>query len=93
MKEQVPEEAVKEGFDKLLFVVQETAKKRAALLKGQVMEALVEEKNEQDETLMTGRLSNNILVHFKGDDTLLGKLVKVRLEECHGFYYMGTMTD
>jgi len=93
MKDQVPEEVVKEGFDKLLRVVQETAKKRAAFLQGKIMEALVEEKNEQDAALMTGRLSNNILVHFKGDESLLGKLVKVRLEECHGFYYIGTLVE
>jgi len=93
MEEQVPKEVVKEEFDKLLRVVQETAKERAVLLKGRIMEALVEEKNEQDSTLMTGRLSNNILVHFKGDEALLGKLVKVRLEECHGFYYIGTIAE
>lgn len=93
MEDQVPEEVVKEGFDRLLSVVQETAKKRAALFQGKVMEALVEEKNEQDASLMTGRLSNNILVHFKGDETLLGRFVKVRLEECHGFYYIGTIIE
>lgn len=91
MENQVPEEVIKEGFDKLLSVVQETARKRAGRLQGQTMEALVEEKNEQDESLMTGRLSNNILVHFKGDESLLGKIVKVHLEECHGFYYTGTL--
>ncbi len=89
--EQVPEEIVKEGFDKLLSVVQETARNRAARLEGQTLEALVEERNEQDDTLMTGRLSNNILVHFKGDESMLGQLVNVHLDECHGFYYTGTI--
>ena len=93
MENQVPEDVVKEGFDKLLAVVQETARGRAALLEGQTLEALVEERNEQDDTLMTGRLSNNILVHFKGDESLLGKIVKVHLEECHGFYYTGSMVE
>ncbi len=93
MENQVPAEVVKEGFDKLLAVVQETARERAALLQGQTLEALVEERNEQDDTLMTGRLSNNILVHFKGDESLLGKIVKVHLDECHGFYYTGSMVE
>ena len=60
MEDQVPEEVVHEGFDKLLAVVQETAKERAALLQGKVMEALVEEVNEQDPAFVTGRLS----IHF-----------------------------
>ena len=89
----MPEDVVKEGFDKLLSVVQETARGRAALLEGQTLEALVEERNEQDDTLMTGRLSNNILVHFKGDESLLGKIVKVHLDECHGFYYTGSIVE
>ncbi len=91
MENRVPEETVKEGFDKLLKIVQDTARERVALLQGQVHTALVEEKNEQDTSLMTGRLSNNTIVHFPGDDSLIGKIVDVRLEECHGFYYVGEM--
>ncbi len=91
MENQVPEETVKEGFDKLLKVVQDTARERVALLQGQVHTALVEERNGQEESLMTGRLSNNTIVHFPGDDSLIGKIVKVRLDECHGFYYVGEM--
>ena len=89
MENQVPEELVKEGFDKLLKVVQDTAKERAARLKGSVMEALVEEVNEQDKSLMTGRLSNNMLVHFPADPSMIGQLVMVSLDECRGFYYIG----
>lgn len=91
MENQVPEEVVKEGFDKLLKVVQDTAKERARLLQGQTLEALVEEVNEHDPSLMTGRLSNNMLVHFPADPSLIGKLVMVSLDECHGFYYTGHM--
>ena len=89
MENQVPEDVVREGFDRLLKEVQDTAKRRAALLQGQVMEALVEEVNEQDASLMTGRLSNNMLVHFPAPDTLIGQLVQVSLDTCHGFYYTG----
>ncbi len=89
MENQVPEEIVKEGFDRLLKVVQDTARERVALLEGQTRDALVEEVNEQDSTLLTGRLSNNTIVHFKGDQSLIGKIVPVYLKECHGFYYMG----
>ena len=89
--EQVPEETVKEGFDRLLKVVQDTARDRVALLKGKTLEALVEEVNEQDDSLLTGRLSNNTLVHFKGGKELIGKIVPGSLKECHGCYYLGEM--
>jgi tRNA-2-methylthio-N6-dimethylallyladenosine synthase len=35
-------------------------------------------------------MSNNTLVHFKGDESLIGEMVQVSLDECHGFYYMGS---
>lgn len=93
MENQVSEEEVKINFDKVLKTVQDTARERVSGYQGQIMEALVEEVNEHDSRLMTGRLSNNTLVHFPGDASLIGKIVKVSLDECHGFYYMGEMVD
>ncbi len=93
MDNQVPEEVVREGFDKLLKVVQDTARARAARLQGQVMEALVEEVNEQDASLLTGRLSNNMLVHFPAGNIRIGQLVQVSLDTCHGFYYTGHVIE
>ena len=49
--------------------------------------------NEQDPSLVTGRMSNNTLVHFKGDASLIGTLQNVYLDECRGFYYMGTPVE
>ena len=93
MEDQVPEEIVKDRFDRLLKEVQENAQKMAGRLTGQIQPVLVEEVNAQDSSLVTGRLSNNLLVHFPGDASLTGKIVNVRLSHCKGFYYMGEMTD
>ena len=93
MENQVSEDVVKAGFDKVLKVVQDTAREQVTKYRGMVMDALVEEVNEHDTTLLTGRLSNNTLVHFPGDASLIGKIVNVSLDECHGFYYMGHMVD
>lgn len=89
MADQVPAEVIKEGFDKLLKVVQDTAREQVALQNGQTHRVLVEEVNEQDPSLVTGRLSNNTMVHFKGDSSLIGTVVEVTLTECRGFYYLG----
>ena len=89
--EQVPEDEVKVNFDKVLKTVQEMAREQVGRFEGQVMDALVEELNTQEDGLVTGRLSNNTIVHFPGDALLIGKIVHVKLEECHGFYYMGKM--
>ena len=87
--EQVPEAQVKEQFDRVLKTVQETAREQVGRYQGQNADVLVEEINENDSTLVTGRMSNNTLVHFPGDTSLVGRIVNVSLDECHGFYYMG----
>ena len=89
MENQVPETIVKRRFDRLLKEVQAIAAEKAEALTGQVQEVLVESINHQDSSLVTGRLSNNSVVHLPGDADLVGRIVPVRLEECRGFYYYG----
>lgn len=91
--EQCDEAAVKKNFDMVLKTVQETAKERVARFEGQVHEVLVEEINEHDDAYVTGRMSNNLLVHFKGGKRLIGELVNVKLLENKGFYYIGEIDD
>ena len=91
MPDQVPEDVVKDRFQRLLDEIQKISGELTKEDEGSVQEVLVEEVNSQDEELVTGRLSNNLLVHFKGDASLIGELVQVKLTECKGFYYMGEM--
>ena len=89
MEDQIPEDVVKDRFDRLLKEVQAIAAQVCSVHKGCVQTALVEAKSEHDDSMVTGRLSNNLLVHFKGSSELIGQLVDVRLSECKGFYYLG----
>ncbi len=91
MENQCSAEFVKEQFDRVLSEVQLNARNQVALWEGKIMDALVEEMNEHDSTLVTGRLSNNTIVHFPGDESLIGKIVPVRLRACKGFYYIGEL--
>lgn len=91
MSDQVPDGVVKERFNRLLQVVAESSAKRTGRLEGQTAEVLVEGISEQDPSMITGRLSNNLLVHFPGDESYIGKLCKVHLDQAKGFYYIGTM--
>ena len=89
MPDQVAEEDIKVWFDEVLSLVQNCAKERTALLQDRVEDVLVEDINSHDSSLVTGRMSNNTLVHFPGDRSLIGEIVTVKLEECRGFYYLG----
>lgn len=90
MEDQVPEDVVKARFDRLLKEVQEIAAEKSARLTGQVQDVLVESVNHQDDSLLTGRLGNNSVVHFPGGKELIGQIIPVRLDECKGFYYIGS---
>ena len=92
MEEQVPEDVVKDRFDRLLHEVQKIANERAQLLTGTKQMVLVEETNSRMTDYVTGRLSSNHVVHFPGDASLVGKIVQVSLDECRGFYFMGRAT-
>ena len=90
MLDQVAEEDIKVWFDEVLTLVQNCAKERTAMLQDQIADVLVEDVNSHDSSLVTGRMSNNTLVHFPGDPSLIGDIVTVKLEECKGFYYLGS---
>lgn len=89
MEDQVPEEVVKQRFDRLLHEIQKISAEITDCRVGETVPVLMEEVNAQDESLLTGRLSNNAVVHCPGERSLIGQIVNVRLLESRGFYYMG----
>ncbi len=93
MDGQVGEDIVKDRFNRLLATVSEVSHEHIKRYEGMDMDVLVEDIDDHDNTFVTGRMTNNILVHFKGDKELIGSIVNVHLDECKGFYYMGTKND
>lgn len=93
MENQIPEDVVKDRFDRLLKEVQAISAESCSVHEGKTMPVLVESVNDHDDSLVTGRLGNNLLVHFKGEASLIGKIVDVRLHTCKGFYYLGEMVS
>ena len=86
------EDTIKNRFDRLLAVVKESGTDRSHELQGKTLPVLVEGVNDHDETLLTGRLTNNMLVHFPGSAELIGTIVDVEITESKGFYFFGFMT-
>ena len=93
MDDQIDEAVVKDRFDRLLATVNEISHELSFRFEGQDMDVLVEGINDHDSTLLTGRMGNNMLVHFPGDELLIGQIVKVHLDQSKGFYYMGHMSS
>lgn len=91
--DQVPEEVVKAEFDRVLKCVQDTARREISRHEGEIQEVLVEHVNEKDQSLVTGRIPDNTVVHFLGTPDLIGKYVMTELLKCEGFYYMGRIAE
>lgn len=92
MENQVPEDVVKDRFDRLLALVQEKGRKASSRFEGTVQEVLVETESKE-KGIFTGRTEYNLLVHFPGKKELLGQYIRVRLETCKGFYYLGSIAE
>ena len=92
MPDQVPEDVVKDRFDRLLKLVQEKGHEASSRFTGTIQKVLVEEESKE-EGVLTGRTEHNLLVHFPGDKKLIGSIVKVSLDTCKGFYYFGTISE
>ena len=89
MDDQIPADVVKDRFDRLLSRVQAISAEKAKVYEGKTVDVLVEEINQHDASLMTGRMSNNSTVHFPGEADLIGQILPIKLVECKGFYYIG----
>jgi len=89
MDNQVEGSVANERFNRLLKEIKDISSKRILKDEGSIQSVLVEEVNEQNNSYLTGRLSNNILVHFTGEPNMIGTIVKIKLKECKGFYYIG----
>lgn len=90
--DQVPADVTKDRFNRLLALVQEQGRIRSSRFAETVQEVLVEEESKE-KGIFTGRTQYNLLVHFPADESLLGTYVNVKLEECKGFYYLGSLAD
>ena len=93
MEDQVDEMVVKDRFNRLLKMVQGHSSEAALKNVGEIKEALIEGMDGHLENHVSGRLSNNMIVHLPGDESLIGKIVKVSLDEAKGFYYLGHIVE
>lgn len=93
MEDHIPEEIAKERFNRLLKIVNHISHEKSIAHIGKTYEVLIEEINEQDPSLVSGRLSNNHLVHLIGDESLIGRIVPVRITSAKSFYLKGEITQ
>ncbi len=60
---------------------------------GEVREVLVEGQDRQQTGLLEGRTRNNYIVHFQGDASHIGHLVRVRITKARSIHLEGEMVN
>lgn len=89
MEDQVPEDVVKDRFERMLEVLNPIVHEVHEAEVGKVLTVFAEETSKQDETILTGRADNNMLVHFPGEKEWIGQMIPVKITENKTFYLIG----
>lgn len=92
MENQISEEDVKDRFGRMLKVINDIIFDLNKKQIGNIVDVLVETVSRTEPTtILTGRADNNCLVHFEGDESLIGQIVPVKVYDHTTFYLKAEM--
>lgn len=60
---------------------------------GRVEEVLVDGASKNDKNVLSGRCDSSKIVNFKGDASLIGKYVKVKITQAHTWSLNGELAE
>ncbi|WP_400163443.1 tRNA (N6-isopentenyl adenosine(37)-C2)-methylthiotransferase MiaB [Brevibacillus sp. TJ4] len=81
MEDNVPMEVKKERLYRLNEALARIGLEQNKKLEGSVQEVLVEGVSKNNDKVLAGRTRTNKLVHFVGDESIIGQYVHVRIDE------------
>ncbi|MBE6544422.1 MAG: tRNA (N6-isopentenyl adenosine(37)-C2)-methylthiotransferase MiaB [Ruminococcaceae bacterium] len=89
MEDPTTQEEKAKRFQRLLDTQNTISNRKNQEYLGKIISVLVEGRSKTDDGKLTGRNEKNRLVHFSGDDCLIGKNVKVKIIKADTFSLMG----
>lgn len=93
-REDIPDpKLVKANFNRVLEVLNPIIYEINLEKVGKTFKVLAEGFSGHDKDMLTGRLPDNTLIHFKGDKNAVGGIVDVRVTECKTFYLIGEQEE
>ena len=87
------EEEIHKNFNTLLEVQNEISLKKNKEYLGTVRTVLVDGVSKNNPEMLTGRTESAKAVNFKGDESLTGKYVKVKITEAHTWSLNGEIIE
>ena len=91
MEGQISDEVKKERFARLLDTQNQISYEKNQSYVGKVIDVLVEGRSKTDDSKLTGRGERGRLVHFVGDDSLIGCHVNVKIVKAETYALYGEL--
>ena len=91
MEDQIDYKVKHNRFQRLTDILNDISLEKNQELIGKTVSVLVEEVSKNNLDTLTGRTSEFKLIHFKGDKSLIGSLVNVKIENVKTFTLEGIM--
>ena len=89
----VSKETKSKRFMELVKHLEKHIEEYSKTLVGKTFDVLVDGVSKNDKFMYSGYTEENKLVHFKGDESLVGKIVKVRIIESHTYSMIGEIVN
>jgi len=93
MQDPVTDAEKKENFNRLLEVQDEISFEKNKAMEGREYEILVTGESKTDPDIMTGRTDGGKIVNFKGDMSLKGKFVTVKITDAKTWSLYGELCE
>lgn len=89
--DETPEEVKKQRLLTLNKLINEGFARGNKKFEGEVVDVLVEGPSSKKDTIMTGYTTHNKLVNFNGDISMVGSIVKVKVEKAYTWHLKGKL--
>ena len=80
-------------FQELVKELEKTISLSSEAMVGKTYSVLVDGPSEKNPSMYSGYTEGNKLVHFKGDSSLIGKIVDVKITQSHVYSLLGEIVD
>lgn len=91
MPNQVPEELKHKRFDRLKELVESIIAENNKKYMETKQKVLVEGPSKNNKNMLTGRTESNKVVIFEGEESLINKIVELKITEDHMWYFKGIL--
>jgi len=93
MIDNVTYETKSKRFVELVKHLEGPIEEKSKLMVGKVYKVLVDGVSKTDDGMLSGYTEGNKLVHFRGDESLVGTIVEVKVTESHTYSLIGEIVN